>query len=171
MIVFRLTHLNRALLVNMDTSSLDLRSSMQMSPNIRPCTTVKVYIKGKFGHVNRDNDLVCFILLLFLRSRSNLLWWIESDLSTIKDRCNPLVHHFLEGGDAPNGGQYNSTIESLWISHRVDSLPLNLVMLAHMASANSASRVRSPLIQVTSSLLPLMLATMAIELPSSIPNH
>ena len=65
----------------------------------------------------------------------NLLWWIQH-LSNNMDRCNYLVPNTNWMVEMPLiGGQYHQEIASLWISHLVDNLPLSLVMLAHIDSA------------------------------------
>ena len=56
--------------------------------------------------------------------------------SSNMDRCNYLVPNTnWMVRMALNGGKYQQTIASLWISQLVDNLPLSPVMLAHIDSS------------------------------------
>ena len=51
-------------------------------------------------------------------------------------RCNYLVPNTNWMVEMPlTGGQYQQMIASLWISNLIDNLPLSLLMLAHLDSA------------------------------------
>ena len=122
---------------------------------IFPC---KAWSCSRFRFIHRLSPL----------SRSNLLWWIHSNLI---DRCNYLVPHTSWVVEMPsNGGQYHQTIASLWISHLLDNLPLSSVMDAHIASAhnNNPRKITTEPGIMIYSLQSLMFDSMTFALPCSL---
>ena len=79
----------------------------------------------------------CLSFILRLSQISSLVFaLVERVKSNIMDRCNYSVPHTSWMVEMPiNCRQYHQMIASLWISHLIDNLPLSLLMVAHIASA------------------------------------